>query len=49
MDVLGGVGTGAANDDLAVLLVPLQNGARAYTQFSPNLGRYGDLALGGQL
>lgn len=38
-----------ANNDFIILLVPLQNGTRTNAKSLPNLGRDGDLPLGGKL
>jgi hypothetical protein len=34
-----------SDDDLAFLLVPLQDGTRADTELAPDFGRHGDLPL----
>jgi len=49
MDFFGCVSAGPANNDLVVLFVPLQNRAGADAQPLANLGRHGNLPLGGQL
>ncbi len=49
MDFFRCVSPGPANNDLVVLFVPLQNRAGADAQPLANLGRHGNLPLGGQL
>src|SRR5258708_5064102 len=49
MQVLRGVTSGSADDDVGALLFPLEDRARAQAQPATNLDRYGNLTLGGQL